>query len=186
VFKISIILLSLLFFVPEAVAKSAKSSKNRNQAVDAIVLHAIGGPYCANGLVSNSPAKGDARQWFAFFNSHPVLSIHYIIDREGVVLSHVPEHKIANHTLGWNGRSIGIELLNNGDHIDDYPKLQIQSLKKLVESVLARHPSLSKTRVFRHSDLDKTILKCAGVEYKRKQDPGLRFDYQGFIQSLKD
>jgi len=168
----------------EVVAKSAKSSKLRNQEVDTIVLHAIGGPYCANGLVRNSPAKGDAKQWFAFFNSHPILSIHYIIDRDGVVLSQVPEHKIANHTLGWNGRSIGIELVNNGDHVDEYSHIQIKSLKKLVEEVLHRHSKLTKHRVYRHSDLDKTLLKCAGLEYKRKQDPGESFDYHGFIESL--
>ncbi|MEM5528155.1 N-acetylmuramoyl-L-alanine amidase [Gammaproteobacteria bacterium AS21] len=183
-FKISIVLLSTLFLMPQAFAKSAQSSKARVQAVDTIVLHAIGGPYCANGLVRNSPAKGDARQWFEFFNSHRVLSIHYIVDREGVVLSHVPEHKIANHTLGWNGRSIGIELVNNGDHLDEYSVQQIRSLKILVQGVLSRHPHLTKDRVFRHSDLDKSVLKCAAVEYKRKQDPGARFDYQGFIRSL--
>src|SRR4051794_16710598 len=82
--------------------------------VHTVVIHAISGPACQNGEVVYSGAPGDAQRWKHFFEHHPFLGIHYIIDREGVLASSTPENQQANHALGFNEGTIGIELVHNG------------------------------------------------------------------------
>jgi len=165
-------------------AKTSTESKSRNVAVDSIVLHSIGGPYCKNAAVKYSAANGDGDRWIAFFARHRVLGIHYVVDRFGRVYAGISENKIANHTLGWNPFSIGIELVNNGDGVELYPKVQTDALIELTKGIMSRHRAISKHNIVRHSDVDHSEFSCGGVSYKRKTDPGQLFDFEYFLDKI--
>src|SRR2546430_4372127 len=70
--------------------------------VHAIIVHTISGPSCTAGRVVYSRALGNAQRWKLFFDLHPFLGVHYVVDREGTVASSTPEDQIANHALGNN------------------------------------------------------------------------------------
>ncbi len=67
-------------------AEATTSGSPRHEAVDTIIVHAISGPTCARGRLEFSGAPGDGERWKAFFDRHPFLGIHYVVDREGVAL----------------------------------------------------------------------------------------------------
>ena len=180
-----VLLLCYILSVQTVEAKTNANSKVRNSLIDAIVLHSIGGPYCENGEVRYSGAPGDANRWRIFFERHKVLGIHYIVDRKGLVVSSIAENAVANHALGWNERSVGIELVNDGDGNDRVTRRQWLALHRLVGRLIKRYTAITVDRVFRHSDIDKRTFKCAGKEIKQKQDPGLSFDYERFVESLR-
>jgi N-acetylmuramoyl-L-alanine amidase len=84
-----------------------------------------------------------------FADSANKVSSHYTIDRDGTVVSHVPEDKRAWHAgaskmndgrTGVNDFSIGIELINLNDGTDPFPETQIQALRELVGEIVSRHP----------------------------------------------
>lgn len=108
------------------------------------------------------------------------VSAHYVIDEEGQVYRLVDERKRAWHAgvAFWdgetdvNGYSIGIEVAHPGPDKNgvepEFPSNQWQSLIKLSQDILSRHP-ISAHRVLAHSDVAPT----------RKTDPGSLFDWQG-------
>ena len=76
------------------------------------------------------------------------VSAHYTIDRDGRMVSHVEEHQRAWHAgqsrmkdgrTGVNDFSIGIELVNRNDGVDPFPEVQIQTLRRLLRSIMSRH-----------------------------------------------
>jgi len=84
-----------------------------------------------------------------FTDPQSKVSAHYTIDRDGTVVSHVPEHERAWHAgesrmndgrVAVNDFSVGIELVNLNDGKDPFPDAQIQSLRDLVKAIAARHP----------------------------------------------
>lgn len=170
---------------PTALAVGNDEAKMRTASVNMIVLHAISGPECKNGKVIFSGASGDAQKWKTFFESEKDKSIHYIVDKQGAVAKSIDEDRVAWHALAHNGRSIGIELVNEGDGKDDYPKAQIDALRALVKGIRSRHPDISNKNIVRHSEIDHSTFECAGISEKRKRDPGPRFPYDEFILSLK-
>jgi N-acetylmuramoyl-L-alanine amidase len=87
------------------------SSGPRREFVDSIIIHAIGGPSWEAGRLVFSGAPGDAQRWKEFFDRHPFLGIHYVVDRDGLALASTPEVRVANHALDNNATSIGIELV---------------------------------------------------------------------------
>jgi N-acetylmuramoyl-L-alanine amidase len=101
------------------------------------------------------------------------VSAHYLIDRDGTVLSLVDEGARAWHAGAgdWRGegdvnsRSIGIELANGGQ--EPFAERQMAALEGLLASVLARH-ELGPGAVIAHSDMAPD----------RKCDPGPRFDWR--------
>jgi hypothetical protein len=111
----------------------------RRDRVDTIIVHAISGPSCSGGEVVFSGAPGDAERWKTFFDRHPFLGIHYVVDREGMVLASTPENRIANHALDNNDTSIGIELVHEGDGQEPYGARQIDALIALLRSIRTRH-----------------------------------------------
>jgi len=179
-----IVLICCALQVSSVESRTTANSKKRQVAVDAVVLHSIGGPFCKRGRVAYSGAPGDARRWLQFFENHKVLGIHYVVDRQGLVLQGVAESRVANHALGWNERSIGIELVHNGDGREKLTSLQWQATQALVNRLVTKYPRINKKRVFRHSDIDSRTFDCGGVSVKQKQDPGNTFDYSRFIDSL--
>jgi N-acetyl-anhydromuramyl-L-alanine amidase AmpD len=77
------------------------------------------------------------------------VSAHYTIDRDGTVISHVPEESRAWHAgesrmrdgrTNVNDFSIGIELVNRNDGNDPFPEAQLTALRNLLKAIHKRHP----------------------------------------------
>lgn len=158
---------------------------DRKRPVDAIIVHSLGGPDCEGGKQVFHEIIGDARYWVERFRTLPLVSIHYVIGRDGDVQAGIPEDRAASHAIGWNQRSIGIELVNNADGKDPFPQVQIDALVALVHAIRTRHPAISDERILRHSDVDHSMFPAAkfGVactQYRRKLDPGDAFPWAAF------
>ena len=128
--------------------------------IDTVVLHAT---------VLNS--LDEVAKHFADPSSK--VSSHYTIDRDGTIAEHVPEDKRAWHAgpskmkdgrIQVNDFSIGIELVNRNDGMDPFAETQIQALRELLKTVIARHP-------IKHIVLHSECAEPPG----RKSDP-LGFD----------
>ena len=163
----------------------------RRRAVDSVIIHSLGGPDCRAGSPFFRRIDGDARSWMATFNRLPIVSIHYVIDRDGKVEHGVPESVAATHARGWNQRSVGIELVNNGDGVDPFPPPQLGALVQLVQGIRQRHPDITLARVLRHSDVDRSTFPAARhgegcTAFRRKLDPGDAFPWEAFRAALGD
>jgi N-acetylmuramoyl-L-alanine amidase len=146
--------------------------------IDTIVIHTIGGPSCSDeGEVQFRSVKGNARTWKKWMEDEPEVGIHYIVDREGLALASIPENQIANHVVGHNQTTIGIELVNTGDGVDQFPAVQIDALVTLLCDIAERN-SLSASDIKAHADLDTKTKTCGGQEYRRKVDPGELFPWK--------
>jgi N-acetyl-anhydromuramyl-L-alanine amidase AmpD len=156
----------------------------RSGSVNAIVLHSIGGPECRDGEVVFTGSRGDAYRWKEYFEASEGISIHYIVDRDGNIASSIDENRVAWHARGMNSQSIGIELTNNGDGIEEYPRPMLESLRSLIMEIKSRHPDISNERIYLHSDVDDTTFLCGGRHEKRKRDPGPLFPYRELIEGL--
>lgn len=84
-----------------------------------------------------------------FADPQTKVSCHYTIDRDGTIAAHVPEDRRAWHAgqskmkdgrSRVNDFSIGIELVNLNDGADPFPAPQIQAMRDLLKTILARHP----------------------------------------------
>lgn len=138
-----------------------------------IILHAIGGPECRNGAPYFARVRGDAIFWADWLRRHPVLGIHYVVDREGRVIAGVPESEVANHARGYNQVSLGIELVNDGDGLDPYPPAQVEALIALLRDIRARH-ALGPEAITTHSAVNRGERLPCGMA--RKVDPGPALD----------
>jgi N-acetylmuramoyl-L-alanine amidase len=152
------------------------TSGPRREFVDSIIVHAIGGPSCHGGKLVFSGAPGDAQRWKDFFDRHPFLGIHYVVDREGLVLTSTPEEEIANHALDNNATSIGIELVHEGDGIEPFGKRQIDALIGLLKSIRSRY-EVPIENIKSHSEVDVRTFACGGSLYRTKMDPGANFPW---------
>jgi N-acetyl-anhydromuramyl-L-alanine amidase AmpD len=171
-----VLLLSLLSCIAMPVAAVDDtvpvSGKVREGPVRKIVLHATGGPDCdASRSFRGGTLDGIVGH---FLRNRSRISIHYVIGRDGRVVAMVPESRIAWHVRGHNRDSIGIELVNDGDGVDQYSDPQIGSLIELLRGLLDRH-QLDVDAIKTHDELDNSTIVCDGVVIKRKQDPGRAF-----------
>lgn len=96
------------------------------------------------------------------------LSTHYIIDQDGTIYYVVDESRAAWHTAGYNSRSIGIDLVNTGHANMPYTEAQYQSLNKLIDDIVRRHPTIKKDNqhILGHFQFDP-----------QKWDPSPNFDW---------
>lgn len=171
------------------IAEAHSNGHPRRRSVDAVIVHSLGGPDCRHGTRFFKRIDGDAATWAQWFAKLPLVSIHYVIDRAGAVAPGIPEALAASHAIGWNQRSIGIELVNNGDGMDPFPRPQIEALLQLIHDIRGRHPEVAPERVLRHSDVDQTTFADARhgrgcSEYRRKLDPGDAFPWDEFKRAL--
>ncbi len=158
------------------------SSGAPRDSIDTVVIHTIGGPSCSEeGAVQFRPVRGNARTWIQWLGEQPVVGIHYVVDREGLTLAGISEDQVANHVVGHNQSSIGIELVNNGDGVDPFPQVQIDSLVTLLCDVLERR-GLAASAIKGHQDLDTNTMSCGGTETRRKVDPGALFPWQDVLE----
>jgi N-acetylmuramoyl-L-alanine amidase len=119
---------------------------------------------------------------------------HYYIDLEGKVFRFVADTRIANHTYGYNPRSIGIELVNIGryPHWGDsryqaftvpYTAAQIESLRALLRQLRDDHANLRW--IAGHEDLDRRLEPASDDPAKllpRRQDPGPLFPWAEVLE----
>jgi hypothetical protein len=162
----------------------ATTSGPRREVVDTIIVHAISGPACSGGRLAFSGAPGDAVRWTAFFDRHPFLGIHYVVDREGVALASTPEDRVANHALDSNDTTIGIELVHDGDGVEPFAPKQIDALIGLLRSIRARH-RITVDNIKGHGDVDVRTFSCGGTLYKTKMDPGANFPWEYVRAALR-
>jgi N-acetylmuramoyl-L-alanine amidase len=114
---------------------------------------------------------------------------HYYIEENGAVHRFVAPERVANHTMGFNTRSIGIEMFNVGRYpywgdskhqtfTVPYTKEQIHSLLALLRQLRAEIPSLRY--VAGHEDLDRRLEPASDdpkILLPRRQDPGPLFPW---------
>jgi len=152
------------------------SSGARREYADSIIVHTIGGPSCEAGKLAFSGAPGDAQRWKEFFDRHPFLGIHWVVDRDGLTLASTPEDRVANHALDNNASSIGIELVHEGDGIEPFGKRQIDALIGLLKSIRSRH-QVPIANIKGHSEVDARTFACGHRLYRTKMDPGANFPW---------
>lgn len=184
-----VIPVALALFAGVASADAKSIGKPRRRPVDAVIVHSLGGPDCQQGTRFFRRIEGDAQVWAATFARLPIVSIHYVIGRDGAVAAGIPESMAASHAVGWNQRSIGIELVNNGDGVDPFPAAQLAALRALVQEIRGRHRAVAPERVLRHSDVDHTNFPAAMhgeacTAFRRKLDPGDAFPWAAFTAAL--
>ncbi|WPL16417.1 N-acetylmuramoyl-L-alanine amidase AmiD precursor [Thiorhodovibrio winogradskyi] len=158
------------------------TGKPRPGGVRMIVLHATGGPDC----IDSRSFRGGTLDGILghFLRNRSRISIHYVIGRDGRVVSMVPESQVAWHVRGHNQDSIGIELVNDGDGVDPFPPAQIDRLVELLRGLLERH-RLDGDAIKSHAELDDSTIVCKGVAIKRKQDPGAAFPWERVLAELR-
>ncbi len=145
-----------------------------------VVIHSTGGPTCDDK--TGKPiwvAAGTLAENMRQIEAHPKLGIHYMIDRDGMLRASVPEDEVANHVFHYSGESIGIELVNDGDGHDPFPKAQLDTLVKLLRDIKQRR-GIKRDGIKRHSDLDHALLSCDRTQ-RRKVDPGAAFPYKAIL-----
>lgn len=134
----------------------------------AIVLHATG-----------SGAPGSEFENLAslgvFFQRQGVAASHYGIDRRGGVMQYVDDRHAAFHVSrpGWNGISIGIELLNDNTGSQPFPDAQLRAARQLVQSLGARY-GIPVEAVVAHR----------AIQSEDRSDPAANFPWDRFVSSL--
>jgi N-acetylmuramoyl-L-alanine amidase len=164
-------------------AEARRTGNVRTQAIDMVVIHSTGGPTC--DATTNKPIwvkAGTLAEDMRKIEADPKLGIHYMIDRDGTLRASVPEDQVANHVFHYSGRSIAIELINDGDGHDPFPEAQLASLVKLLRDIKQRR-GITRDGVKRHSDLDHALLSCDRTQ-RRKVDPGAAFPYESILDRV--
>lgn len=119
---------------------------------------------------------------------------HYYVDKAGRLYQYVSDDKIAHHTRGYNERSIGIEMVNNGRyphwfHVDSqqlsdpYPSNQVDSMINLVNQLKAQYPNIQF--IGGHQDLDSSMMAAENdrrIQIRRKVDPGPLFPWPRVVE----
>jgi N-acetylmuramoyl-L-alanine amidase len=164
-------------------AHARRSGAARTQAIDMVVIHSTGGPTCdaATGKpiwVGAGSLDDNLRQ----IEGHPVLGIHYMIDRDGTLRTSVPEEQVAHHVYSASGRSIAIELINDGDGRDPFPDAQLSALVELLRDIKQRR-GIRRDGIKRHSDLDHARLPCDRAQ-RRKVDPGAAYPHEAILDRV--
>jgi N-acetylmuramoyl-L-alanine amidase len=152
-------------------------------SVHTIVVHAVSGPACIGGKVVYSGAPGDAERWKRFFDGHPFLGIHYVVDRDGKALPSTPESREANHARDAKEGTIGIELVHQGDGVELFGDAQFNALARLIEGIRRRH-NVPLENIVGHGDIDGRTFLCGGRTIKGRSDPGANFPWERLRAAL--
>lgn len=154
----------------------------RKEPVRKVIIHATGGPDCD---ASRSFKSGTLAGIVVHFQQNQAkISVHYIVGRDGSIVSMVPEEQVAFHARGHNSNSIGIELVNDGDGKDVFSDDQVNALVGLLADILKRN-KLGLQALRGHSEIDNDYLTCNGKKIKRKQDPGDAFPWGSVLNKLR-
>lgn len=136
----------------------------------AIVIHATGSGNAGSEFASLD-ALGD------FFQRQGVAASHFAVDRRGRIMQFVSEDRAAFHVSrpGWNGISIGIELLNDNTGSQPFPVAQMRATRQLVKYLGTRH-GIAAEAVVQHRDIQR----------EDRSDPASNFRWDAFTRSLVD
>ena len=115
-------------------------------------------------------------------NIHSKVSCHYLIKKNGEILTLVPDLYTAWHAgkSEWknfkslNKHSIGIEISNPG-HQFDYKKFSNKQIRSLLK--------LSKFLIKKYDINTKNILGHSDIAPERKKDPGEKFPWKFFAKN---
>lgn len=163
----------------------ARLEKRTLSAIDLVVIHC-----------TELPDMQMAREFgerIRYEKSQTGNSGHYYIDTDGMIYRYVPDDRVANHTYGYNPRSIGIELSNVGRYpywgdsrhqkwTAPYTKAQIDALLALLRQLRRELPNLRY--VAGHEDLDARLEPASddpNIMLRRRQDPGPLFPWQDVV-----
>jgi len=122
---------------------------------------------------------------------------HYYIERNGAIEQWVPKDRVAHHVRGYNERSMGIELDNNGRYpewfdsrrqvmTEVYPLPQINSLLDLILRLSAELPNLEW--ISGHESLDTSRVPATDrpdLQVFRKRDPGPLFPWNEILPIIR-
>ena len=134
----------------------------------AVVLHATGSGV-ADSEFPDTGALG------AFFQRQGVAASHYGIGRDGSIEQYVDERQAAFHVSrpGWNGISIGIELLNDNTGTQPFPPAQLRSARNLIQTLGERY-GIPVEGVVTHR----------AIQPEDRSDPASNFRWKPFVASL--
>ena len=169
----------------------AYSHRLENRCTDCINLVVI---HC-----TELPDLATARVWGEkqiYPESQTGNSGHFYINRDGSIEQWVPINRVAHHVRGFNLRTIGIELVNNGRYPDwfhsshqqmtePYPDVQIEALASLLNHLVEQLPGLEQ--ITGHEDLDTAVLPSEDKPHtmiRRKLDPGPCFPWSEFMHKI--
>jgi N-acetylmuramoyl-L-alanine amidase len=164
-------------------ADARRNGGVRPQAIDMVVIHSTGGPTC--DVKTGKPiwvGAGTLADNLSHIEAHATLGIHYMIDRDGTLRDSVPEDQLAHHVFRFSGRSIAIELINDGDGLDPFPDAQLAALVSLLRDIQRRR-GIQRDGIVRHSDLDHAPLPCDPTQ-RRKVDPGAAFPHEWVLERV--
>lgn len=176
-----LVLIALAVLTSNAQARHTGSV--RKQTIDMVVIHSTGGPTC--DAKTGKPIwveAGTLDENLRKIEAHPLLGIHYMIDRDGTLRASVPEEQMVHHVFHYSQRSIAIELINDGNGIDPFPDAQLASLVALLRDITQRR-GIARDGIKRHSDLDHARLSCDRSQ-RRKVDPGAAFPYESILNRV--
>jgi hypothetical protein len=180
---VSLLLAGSMLWTLAVESDARRTGAPRTESIDLVVIHSTGGPTCV-GATDNPiwVGAGSLEANLRYIEAHPVLGIHYMIDRDGTTRASVPEAQIAHHVFRFSGRSIAIELINDGNGVDPYPDAQLSALVELLRDITQRR-RITRDGIKRHSDLDQTRLPCDPAR-RRKVDPGAAFPYETVLDRV--
>jgi N-acetyl-anhydromuramyl-L-alanine amidase AmpD len=176
-------LLCVALAISVSVAEARHTGQARKQTIDWVIIHSTGGPTC--DARTGKPiwvGAGTLADNMRLIEAHPKLGIHYMIARDGTLRASVPEDQLAHHAFGVSGRSIAIELINDGDGRDPFPEAQLDSLVKLLRDITQRR-GIARDGIRRHSDVDHGRLSCDKAQ-RRKVDPGAAFPHEAILDRV--
>ena len=159
------------------------------ESIDLVVIHCTELPDLATAR--------DYGQCIHYPETGTGNSGHYYVERNGRIEQWVPLQRIAHHVRGFNERSIGIELDNNGRYpdwfdsrkqnmTDAYSLPQINSLVKLLAKLSVELPRLKW--IAGHESLDTSQIQASDnpeIFVYRKRDPGPMFPWNKLLPAIK-
>lgn len=165
----------------------ARLSERALSDIDLVVIHA-----------TELPDLATAREYgerIVHTGSQTGNSGHFYIDRDGSIHQWVALNRVAYHTVGYNTRSIGIELVNLGRYPDwldsrhqqwqeDITPEQLAALLDLLAALRAELPALQF--IAGHDALDPRWVQASDDEtlkVRRKLDPGPNFPWDRVIEN---
>jgi N-acetylmuramoyl-L-alanine amidase len=158
-------------------AQARRNGPARTEPIDMVVIHSTGGPTCDSKTGKPIWVKaGVMDENMREIEAHPSLGIHYMIGRDGALRKSISEDQVAHHVFRYSGRSISIELINDGDGVDVFSSAQLDALVALLNDIKERR-SIVRKGIKRHSDLDNALMPCDRSK-RRKVDPGPAFPFE--------
>lgn len=145
--------------------------------LDEIIIHCSATP--PGWMSGNTAAEkvNEIRRWHVKERKWSDIGYHYIIDRDGTVVTGRPVSKAGAHVKGRNANSIGVCLIGgqggtaNDKFEDNFTQAQANALRTLIAGLKREHPSIDK--ISGHNQWSAKACPCfnASAWYARKPAP---------------